>query len=816
MKPTKLTTRFILWVSVLLATFTVLGMALIGHLVFKHSQAMVLQQQASVQQLAVKHLDAALQERIDALKALAVHLQQGEGLKTWAQIQPILDQQGVLHQFFNGGLVVMDKDAVIRVDSPVFEGRVGIDLSDRGYVKQNKITREPVITHPLVGRGLNTPVFLISVPIIADNAELVGYLFGVTRLQDANLITRLASRFHSDKGQLYLVDRRNNLFVTSTRSELAMQPLMPVSESEVLSQVFAGETQGVAQSYFDQKVSFSAGQLTLMDWYVIHTMPIEEVNQAGWQILKRLIGYAMIGLFLLISLLYLIFVRQLKPLGEAVEQIDRMSHQPQQNPPLFDVKGNTEISVLFRSFNHLLQQQVEAKQQADAANRAKSEFLANMSHEIRTPMNGIIGMSELGLNEKDPQKMHHQLLRVNQSGRLLLGIINDILDFSKIEAQKLALEPQPFELNQFNDELNSLFQGMAQDKGLKFTVRCECEICLYADSLRLRQVLTNLIGNAIKFTERGEVTLSIELQRQENNQAWLVFAIQDTGIGMTQQQQQQLFQAFSQADTSITRKHGGTGLGLVISERLVRLMGGDNIHIESRIGQGSTFSFSLPMSICTAKQQAQMQAKHYVTEHVKLSGRVLLVEDNDINQEVATEMLRQIGVQTELAENGLFAVENAQRLTFDLILMDIQMPIMDGYQACKAIREFNPTVPIVALTAAAMVEDKNKALAAGMNDHLTKPLDSNALYHLLSCVLVPSQTKPVLLIICGDKTRLKTLAQQARADYQVRVANQFEQAIQLIRDVPLDQAWLVGDWEQNTETLMRQLHASKVTFEVKD
>ena len=276
MKPTKLTTRFILWVSVLLATFTVLGMALIGHLVFKHSQAMVLQQQASVQQLAVKHLDAALQERIDALKALAVHLQQGEGLKTWAQIQPILDQQGVLHQFFNGGLVVMDKDAVIRVDSPVFEGRVGIDLSDRGYVKQNKITREPVITHPLVGRGLNTPVFLISVPIIADNAELVGYLFGVTRLQDANLITRLASRFHSDKGQLYLVDRRNNLFVTSTRSELAMQPLMPVSESEVLSQVFAGETQGVAQSYFDQKVSFSAGQLTLMDWYVIHTMRSEE------------------------------------------------------------------------------------------------------------------------------------------------------------------------------------------------------------------------------------------------------------------------------------------------------------------------------------------------------------------------------------------------------------------------------------------------------------------------------------------------------------------------------------------------------------
>ncbi|UQB43150.1 response regulator [Thiomicrospira microaerophila] len=455
---------------------------------------------------------------------------------------------------------------------------------------------------------------------------------------------------------------------------------------------------------------------------------------------------------------------------------------------------------------------------ADEANRAKSEFLANMSHEIRTPMNGIIGMSELGLKETEPQKMQHELLRVNQSARLLLGIINDILDFSKIEADKLELDPQPFQLSQLKDELTDLFEGLAQDKGVTLIVGCVCKDncvqCLYGDNLRLRQILTNLLGNAIKFTEQGEVRLTIKLDSQTDNESevFLSFDIQDTGIGMTVEQQQKLFTAFTQADTSITRKHGGTGLGLVISRRLVKLMGGEDIYIKSQPNKGSSFSFSVPMMACNAQQQTQLNTQVKRTEQTQLTGRVLVVEDNEINQEVAVNMLTQLGLQVELAENGQIAVEKVQQQTFDLILMDIQMPVMDGYQACRVIRQFNQITPIIALTAAAMVEDKNKALAVGMSDHLAKPLNSDALYRVLSENLTfQVKTKPVLLIVCQDKQQLRTLAQQAQADYQVKVANDEAHAMKLIENNRINQAWLVADIAEKT-VLIEHLKRFQVDY----
>ncbi|MDR9499520.1 MAG: PAS domain-containing protein [Hydrogenovibrio sp.] len=408
------------------------------------------------------------------------------------------------------------------------------------------------------------------------------------------------------------------------------------------------------------------------------------------------------------------------------------------------------------------------RDRADAANQSKSEFLANMSHEIRTPMNGILGLSELGLKQQDPEKMRDQLSKVHSSGRLLLGIINDILDFSKIEAGQLTLDPRPIYFKCLVDNLYSMFATAAQEKNLTLSMESTSvdDLCGFVDDTRLRQVLINLLGNAIKFTKQGKVTLTMEALFIDKDQARVCFAIEDTGVGMSQAQVSKLFRAFSQADTSITRQYGGTGLGLVISQRLVTLLAGGKIDVQTQLNQGSRFSFELPITLCTPEQLHQMHRESQQQPDTKLmTGHVLLVEDNQINQEVARERLEQIGLTVTLAENGKVAVELAQSQDFDLILMDIQMPVMDGYQACLAIREFNKTTPIVALTAAATVEDRDKALKAGMDDHLSKPFSTDELQSLigqhLKSATQKKQTTKVHLMNKENQPDLSPLDTQA-------------------------------------------------------
>ena len=397
-----------------------------------------------------------------------------------------------------------------------------------------------------------------------------------------------------------------------------------------------------------------------------------------------------------------------------------------------------------------------AKKAAEAANQAKSDFLANMSHEIRTPMNGIIGMSELGALTQDPAQLQDYLHQVNHAGQQLLGIINDILDFSKIEAGKLLIDPQAFSLQELLANINSLFVPMAAEKDLIWTVHASEALAsgVYGDNMRLRQVLTNLVGNAIKFTEHGQVTLSVKPAtppaevKEVNAKAlhaasdhWVRFCVEDTGQGMSHAQQQKLFQPFEQADASTTRAYGGTGLGLVISDRLVKAMGGPGIKVHSVQGQGSRFAFRLPLPL--AQPSAVAQAHQTGTLPTQgLTGRVLLVEDNPINQQVAQSQLHQLGLETTLADNGRDAVAKVQAQPFDLVLMDIQMPQMDGYTATGKIRAAGwdaKRLPIIALTAAAMIEDRDKAIDAGMNDHIGKPLQLATLHAVLSSYLPPGK-----------------------------------------------------------------------------
>lgn len=399
---------------------------------------------------------------------------------------------------------------------------------------------------------------------------------------------------------------------------------------------------------------------------------------------------------------------------------------------------NEELSTEIEQRKRVEKELHNAKEIAEAASKTKSEFLANMSHEIRTPMNGILGTLQLlqGSELSGSQKEYVSI--AYNSGEALLGILNDILDFSKIEAGKLELEYIPFDIKSLTNELIVLLKQKADERNVELKVELDPEIpaVIKGDSIRIRQILANLLTNAIKFTEKGAVTIKVTVLELAEKSVRLKIEVIDTGIGIPESAQRKLFNSFTQADGSTTRKYGGTGLGLAIVRQLVTMMRG-RLGVDSEEGKGSSFWAEIGFEI---PDELIVESKQDVSPELNenLEGIILLVEDNPVNQIVAKKMLEKVGLSYEVANNGEEAINRLkQPHEFNLVLMDCQMPVMDGYVATQVLREYEeenslPHLPVIAMTANAMEGDKDKCLSVGMDDYVAKPVNQNALKETIS------------------------------------------------------------------------------------
>ncbi len=618
-----------------------------------------------------------------------------------------------------------------------------MDVSDRDYVRQVIAAGQPYIDKPTIGRALKRPVLIMGVPVRDAAGRLRAVMAGVTDLTASDLLGFVSDPLQTGSGQYYIFSLRDRMIIAATDANRTMTPMPATGSNILLDHMAEGfEGTGIAVSSEGTTKLYSGVRVPTANWLVVAGLPTKFAF-APIEALRTSLFVAA-GLLTLVALVLvrILVGRMLVPLTEASSEMRRMTEGLTPMASLA-VRRQDEIGQLIGNFNRL----IEDRRRYESASHAKSAFLANMSHEIRTPMNAILGLVHLMRRGGLTAEQGERLRKIDTAAEHLLCIINDILELSKIEAGKLVLEQKDFALSEIVDQVHSLIAEAARTKGLAIEVDYgDAPRRLKGDPTRVRQALLNYAGNAIKFTERGRICLRTRLEQDYGEDIVVRFEVQDTGIGIAQDKLPELFQIFEQGDASITRQYGGTGLGLAITQRLATLMNGE-AGAESAMGVGSTFWFTARLrrghAAVDVAADKVTESSGATTWQSHSAARVLLVEDDPINREVMLDMLAGIGFSIDTAEDGHQAIAKAAMTHHDLILMDMQMPRLDGLQATQAIRALPELAetPIIAMTANVFDEDRRRCIAAGMNDFIAKPFDPDILLATLTKWL-PAHPEP--------------------------------------------------------------------------
>jgi signal transduction histidine kinase/CheY-like chemotaxis protein len=645
------------------------------------------------------------------------------------------------NEYFRDILIVDDKGVCLASSNP---GHAGNSFGGKEYVRE-ALNGVFTFSEPSVGRVTKRFSAVIAGPVDAGD-RITGAL--VLLVDFPRIVDYDSKSVHDDQTIFTAMLTPEGLWTAHKDMDLMgnARRLYPGIYEQLAG---VGEQGGIVKYALDGKTYVGYAKLDFISKWVILASGVEDevfapASRVGLTVLG--VSFAILcGIALVVMRVANGILRSLFSLINYAKHVSKGDFDLK----LEDTERTDELGVLHVSLQRLVQTMQAMIVETRQASEAKGQFLANMSHEIRTPMNAVIGLSHLLLKTPLTPKQHDYASKVHGSANALLGIINDILDFSKIEAGKMSVECVAFSPRAILDELMAVFHERSAAVPLLFDIAPDLPPTVEGDPLRLRQILINLIGNAFKFTERGAISVHASVRERSADRVLLGFAVQDSGIGMTQAQVESLFAPFVQADSSVTRKYGGTGLGLSITRSLVALLGG-TIGIESEVGKGTRVAFTCE---CGLKEAVFSPLATPTADDAALPGslrgfRVLLVEDNAINTQIAEELLREVDIAVTAAANGeeaLRRIEDSARAgntpAFDLVLMDMQMPVLDGYEATRRIRD-NQThrdLIIVAMTAHAMVEERERCLALGMDDYLTKPIDVAALYQTLRKFLLRTE-----------------------------------------------------------------------------